>query len=94
MIKITYIFSFLAILLLGFSSCSSDNALINHPVNQSYRVLFTLNNAVTSTRNADVDEPSFPKDFTTAALNREKMISSLYAIVFNKVDDTFIRLLK
>jgi len=98
----TYVYSFLAVLLLGFISCSNESELINPVTNQSCTVNFTIFNGVSSTRDAadanagtDTDfNVDKPLEFTTVALAREKAISSLYAVVFNKEDDTFYKTIK
>ena len=93
--SITYTFSFFAVLLLGFTSCSSESELVNRSENQSANqnctVSFTLNNEEPSTR---TDSPSGPTEFTTAALAREKAISSLYALAFRKEGDAFYKMIK
>ena len=98
----TFVYSFLAVLLLGFISCSNESELINPVTNQSCTVNFTIFNGVSSTRDAadanagtDTDfNVDKPLEFTTVALAREKAISSLYAVVFNKEDDTFYKTIK
>jgi len=77
-------------LLIGFFSCSSDSELANQANDLNYKVTFTINSGKHSTRGVD----SQKKGFTTAALEREKTISSLYAIAFNKSDDTFYKIIK
>lgn len=96
--SITYIFSFLAVLLLGFTSCSSESEVINRETSQmtnlGSKVIFTLGPNGSSTRSGEADEPSVKKEFTTEALAREKAISSLYAVVFNKEGETFYKTIK
>jgi len=103
---ITYIFSSLAILLLGFTSCSNENEVINRGASQctnnGSKVTFTLNTGVSTTRsgegvaeaNGEEDQTLVKKVFTTEALAREKAISSLYAVVFNKEGETFCKAVK
>jgi len=102
MYKSRYIFTILLIQILGFISCTSETEVINPEVCSAYKVSFSINNGTVLTREAGAEsgdesssgETPAKKDFTTTALEREKTISSLYAVAFNKSDDSFYKTIK
>lgn len=102
MYKSRYIFTILLIEILGLISCTSETEVIKPELRSAYNVSFSINNGTVLTREAGAEsgdesssgETPAKKDFTTTALEREKTISSLYAVAFNKADDSFYKAIK
>lgn len=83
-----YMFLLIATLL-GFSSCSNDKILDEGVIGRGNSVTFTLQGALRATATPDHNNPIIVQ---TPALDREKSVSEIYAVLFN--NGTFFKTVK